>query len=550
MNTTRTPILKMLVPILLAGAPLWAQDPPPPPPFEGMDPGILIEMIQGEGRGGEDHGGERRDDGGDGAGPTTQRLDLDALPPPRSILPLQEGDVDPAADFPEGPEPEITLNFQGAPIDAVLDHLSKAAGFIVVREVDVSGTVDIRSLQPMGRDQAVTLLNTVLFERGYQAIRKGRLLIIVDRDDAARRSIPVRAGSDPDDIPDTDEMVTQIMPVKFADATRLVDNLQPLLPSYAIISANESSNAIVLTDTQSNVRRIARIVQSLDTSISQITSLQVFMLKYSDATEMATLITKLFEQPSSSRSSRGGGDPRAEFFARMRGESGPSNSSSDARRAQTRVVAAADERTNAVVVSAPEELLPTIEKLVEEMDQMTESLTMVRVFPLQYADAEEMADLVTEVFLGNQSGRSRSQQSSSRFGGFFGRFGGGPPGSQQRSSSSSTDDIELTAVADTRTNSVVVTATTEIMDEVAQVIDSLDTNPAKSQKVYLYELKNANPETVSDILGQVMNQQGSRSGTTNRSSNTNRRTSNSNTSRNSSRSNTGSSRNSSSGRTR
>ena len=63
--------------------------------------------------------------------------------------------------------------------------------------------------------------------------------------------------------------------------------------------------------------------------------------------------------------------------------SGNDSQDSAARQAASRVVAVADERTNSLVVSAPDELMPTIEELVSQVDTAAEDITEVRVFHLQ-----------------------------------------------------------------------------------------------------------------------------------------------------------------------
>jgi type II secretory pathway component GspD/PulD (secretin) len=74
--------------------------------------------------------------------------------------------------------------------------------------------VNVVSRQPVTADDAVDLLNAVLIEKGYIAIRNGRILKIVNRKDAQKRDLPVQIGSDPEKIPRRDEMVTQILPVR------------------------------------------------------------------------------------------------------------------------------------------------------------------------------------------------------------------------------------------------------------------------------------------------------------------------------------------------
>mgnify|MGYP001147699704 CR=1 FL=1 len=408
---------------------------------------------------------------------------------------------------------QLEFNFHNVPLDTVLTYMSKAAGFVIIKNADVSGSVNVLSHQPLKRDEAVELLNTVLNEKGYAAIRNGRTLTIVARDEARQRNIPVKVGSDPASMPSSDEMVTQIIPVRHANAGELIDSIKELLPSYATVSANTSSNALVLTDTQTGIKRIAEIVKALDQSISSISELKVFRLTFADAKETATLIESLF--PQQQTSSRGGNSPIEEMMARFRGggPGGDSNSRSSrsssgdsvALRAASRVTAEADERTNSVVVAAPEELMPTVEKLIQSIDKSADIDTVVRVFTLQFSDATEMAATITSIFgEGGQTGRT--QGNSSRFGGFpFMRSEGSSRGSSNNAALSQRMTAEKTvlAVADTRTNSIIVSAVAEVMEQVAGVVASLDQNPAKAKRVYTYSLRNADPEQVTTMLQQM-----------------------------------------------
>ena len=124
---------------------------------------------------------------------------------------------------------ELRLNFRGASLDLVLNYLSEAAGFIIVLDTKVSGKIDAWSNQPLSKDEAVDLLNSVLNKNSYAAIRHGRTLTIVAKDEAKTKDIPVILESDPERIPKTDEMVTQIMPVKFIEVGQLLKDLQPLV---------------------------------------------------------------------------------------------------------------------------------------------------------------------------------------------------------------------------------------------------------------------------------------------------------------------------------
>ena len=216
--------------------------------------------------------------------------------------------VDPApVPSPNDGEKGLRMNFRGVPLEMVLDYLSDAAGFIIILETEVKGKVDAWSNQPLGKQDAVDLLNTVLAKNGYAVIRNGRTLRIISREDAKTKDIPVKSGNDPEEIVKSEEMVTQVIPVRHANATQLIQNLQPLLPAYArdSFSANESDNSLLLTATKTDVRRIVEIVKALDDSISATSGLKVFALKYADAKALATAVKELFA-PQSTQQGQGG----------------------------------------------------------------------------------------------------------------------------------------------------------------------------------------------------------------------------------------------------
>ena len=438
-------------------------------------------------------------------------------------------------------DPHLTMNFEGVPLQSVLEYMSEAADLIILGETKVEGKVNILSKQPLNREEAVELLIVVLNENGYAAIRRGeRMLKIVGKDKALIEDLPVRSGANPEDIPKNDLMVTQIIPIRFGNAGQLIENITELLPDYATISANAGSNAIILTDTQQNIHRIAEIVSALDTSISSISEIRVFPLVYADAKQLADVIKGLFQSSSSgssrSSSSRGSSSSgiaemmRARFgggssSSRSSGSSGRSSrsggsGSSAALAAASRVVAISEERTNSLVVSAPSDVIPTIEQLVKEMDRTIEDVTEIEVFKLNNADAYEMAEVLTNLF------SDKDEIESSRGGYRFGSYGRSSSSSSRSRSSSSGNSSErmlqqkkVVAVPDPRTNSVIVSATAELMKQIALMVERLDGNKAKQQKVYTYSLQNADVEGVSEILRNMFEQQnGNFNSTRNRNS--------------------------------
>lgn len=238
----------------------------------------------------------------------------------------------PPSQPPAGPPEvaDIKLNFKDTPLSSVLEYLSKEAGFAIIKDAEVRGNVDAISAQPLTKTEAFDMLNSILYSKGYAAIRNGRVLTIVNSNEAKKRLIPVKQGASSQAIPANDEMVTQIIPIRYANATQLVQNLNPLLDENAEISANEASNALILTDTQANIRRVVQIVEALDTSISGITAMRVYPLRNATATEAASIINEVMGGGSSNRSGRGGstsgapggGDIRSQIMSRIQSRMG------------------------------------------------------------------------------------------------------------------------------------------------------------------------------------------------------------------------------------
>ncbi len=61
-----------------------------------------------------------------------------------------------------------------------------------------------------------------------------------------------------------DRLVTQVVTLKYESAAQLVNVLRPLITPNNTIAAFPGSNALVITDYADNLKRIDRIIASLD----------------------------------------------------------------------------------------------------------------------------------------------------------------------------------------------------------------------------------------------------------------------------------------------
>jgi hypothetical protein len=162
-----------------------------------------------------------------------------------------------------------------------------------------------------------------------------------------------------------------------------------------------------------------------------------------------------------------------------------------------------------------------IEDLVKQVDVNVDDITELRVFALKHADAQEMADLLTELFpdtsRSSQTGNNRGQF---RFGGGPMGFGGGGQGNAGTTGTRLQQQTRVSAVPDLRTRSVVVSASRDLMPEIGQIVSQLDSDPAKKQKVHVFSVENTDPATIEEILRGLFETQNTRNRSTANRSNT------------------------------
>lgn len=314
----------------------------------------------------------------------------------------------------------ITFNFRNAPLNDVLTYMSDAAGFIIVMNTPVRGNVSVISAHPMTQDEAVDVLNSVLNQNGLAAIRDDRTLTIMNKSDAIHLDIPVKVSNDPKSIPKNDEIVTQIIPIRFVDAQQLVVDMSSFVSPQAIIVANQAGNSIVITDTQANIRHLTEIIQSIDSSAEMETEIHVFTLKNANPNDVVAMLTAVF--PSGTGGSqtinvggrgggRGGGNPFAALFGAGGGAGvaggGAGTSAQRIQKAQ-QVLAVADGRTQSVIVTAARDMMSQIGDMIAEVDVPSSRDTEVYTMPIHNADPYQVQQVLQQMFQSTGTSRNSS----------------------------------------------------------------------------------------------------------------------------------------------
>jgi len=302
-------------------------------------------------------------------------------------------------------------------------------------DTQVRGNVSVISSHPMTRNEAVDLLNSVLNKNGYAAIRDGRTLTILDKNDAKTRNIPVKTSNDPDSIPNNAEIVTQIIPIRFVEARQLVTDLSSFVSPQATIVANEAGNSIVVTDTQSNIRHLTEIIRAIDNSAEGETEIRVFHLTHASPADVASELSQIFPTSSGTSGSqvqspfRFGGGPFGRFGGfggggggaggfggfgggGVGGNASGNNGQNTRIQKQTQVVAVADLRTSSVIVTASKDLMQEIAGMMEQLDVPSTRDQKVFVYHMDNGDPQQALAVLQNMFQNNNT-TSRSGTSSS-----------------------------------------------------------------------------------------------------------------------------------------
>jgi hypothetical protein len=150
--------------------------------------------------------------------------------------------------------------------------------------------------------------------------------------------------------------------------------------------------------------------------------------------------------------------------------------------------------------------MDTIEAMILQVDVATTDITEVKIFPLKHADPIQLADQLAQLF----PDTSRTDTGP----GFGFRFGGGPFGGGFRGNNQATSNTrdkkmsQVIAVPEPRTRSIMVSAAAQLMPHITEMIEKLDTD-ARHEVVKIFELANADPQDVQQILQDLFQRSGS-----------------------------------------
>jgi len=378
----------------------------------------------------------------------------------------------------QAPSPASATRFRGEPVtlnfvNADIDGVTRAVGAILKQQflVDprVKGNITLYSEQPLTPREVYLNYLAALRGLGFTVVEVGGLLKVVPEADAKLQTGTVsvepvtRQG---------DQVMTQIFRLSHENANNLVAILRPLISPNNTINANPGNNSLVITDYADNLQRIAKIIAAMDTPGSG--DVEVIALQHAVAADLLPLVQRLTDST---------GQPGAVLGA-------------------TAPVIMVDARSNSLIVRAANPArLASIRSTVEKLDKPTAAnggMGNIWVVYLKNADAVKLATVLRAAFSAGGAGASSQSAPSAPS-----IPAGAPAGMTQ--STQATAPVTASAgpstggfiQADPSTNSLIITASPPLYQQLRNVIDKLDTRRAQ---VYIESLiVKVDAEKMADI---------------------------------------------------
>jgi general secretion pathway protein D len=276
------------------------------------------------------------------------------------------------------------------------------------------------------------------------------------------------------------EVTLFVLTLKHSDARDLARQLSEVFKQRRVtrgvrdtveITADTRSNSLIVYATPENAELVKGVVKEVDTEESRRTETRIRPLEHADADDLATQLNGLYS--ASIQYSY----PWYSYSRQQLGET-------------TRFVA--EPHSNSLIIVAQPNQFEEIEELITKLDQPLNTTEISpRIYPVRNVDAEDMTDVLNEVFGGQQEQRSsgywyyydysRTQQST------VGRLYG-----------------KTRFVHEPATNSVIViTNNAKNFDIIEEVIRDLDRAMPEAANTMVYPLEHADAEVMATQLNRL-----------------------------------------------
>ncbi len=389
---------------------------------------------------------------------------------------------------------DLPMSFQGSPVNAVLEFYGRLTCRSVIQAPNIQGQVWFNSASALTIGEAIQALDTVLAINGIAVLPVGeKFLKVVQIATAKSEGPPVGVGTGAK-LPAADGLVTQIIPLKFAEAAEAAQAIQPYLHAYGQLLPLPKSNSLLITDTSQNINQMLEIIKYIDQPSALRVETKVYTIKYAKAADVASRLQQIVQEAqqmgaaaSTPTPPQPNQPPQPRVLTRRTPETGGSAGGEAGSVVEGKVILSADERTNKIFILSRPSNFDFFDRLISELDAKVEPDVITKVIPLQYASAEDVSGQLSALI----SGGSFTPASRTRTSGTTQPTGSRtpPPPSVPSPVASSGGGGQAAGLfefgegvrilPDPRTNSLLVMATKSDMERLEQLVASIDTAVAQ-----------------------------------------------------------------------
>lgn len=341
--------------------------------------------------------------------------ELPVMPPPQEKTPIEK-----RTDTEKPADSYVTIDFDNVDIQVFIKFISELTGKNFVIDKAVRGKVTIVSPTKISKDEAYKVFESVLEVHGYTTVPAGSITKIVPAVSARSKSVETRLLEGA--IGPEDKVITQLIPLRYAEPNELKKLFAPLISKSSVIVSYSPTRTLIVTDVLSNIKRLLSITKAIDVEgVGE--EISVIPLEYATATVLARSLGTVFQKRTVKAKS--------------------------ALRGQIVIKVVPDERTNSLILLASEDDTVKIKQLVKLLDrEPPRGEGDIRVYYLQHANAEDLTKVLTSLPSKQAAGAKKSKT---------------PLISK-----------EARIVADSATNSLVIMATKDDYRVLEEVITKLD----------------------------------------------------------------------------
>ncbi len=197
----------------------------------------------------------------------------------------------------------VTLNLKDADINALIASVAEITGKNFIVDPRVKGRVSVLSSRAMDEREIYEVFQSILAVHGFAAIPGRNAIKIVPIAGAKQESIPTLDGRVRTE---TDQMVTRVIQVENVSASQIVPILRPLIPPQGHLAAYAPTNVLIVSDRAANVERIANIIRRVDLASNE--QVEIVPLRHASASDIVRTLTAL-EQSKARPDAKAAGTP-------------------------------------------------------------------------------------------------------------------------------------------------------------------------------------------------------------------------------------------------